>query len=266
MKKKIITYEEVEISKELRKECIEYLEANKMEMYFDYRDELSVEQAQKIINGELFEVQDEIWENSLDYICNMEFEQIKNMKNEIDGLDEIEDSELREEFLDYLGVDTNMKQLLNNTTVRMRIVLHSNYEGFLALEREGMKNDYIKQIYKLLKNNVNQKSFEDEVLNSMMYTQFIFYGNVNLGDIYEYNFKDWKKITIQPNCMCGLFDTWNGSGSILEVKLNKPITIKRQHGETKYDDVSILIDEANKYSVEEVYGLCGINDLDFELK
>ena len=66
--------------------------------------------------------------------------------------------------------------------------------------------------------------------------------------------------------MCGLFDTWNGSGSTLEVKLNKPITIKRQYGETEYDKVSVLVDEAKIYSVEETYGLCGVNDLEFKLK
>jgi len=266
MLKKIVTYEEVEISKELRKKCIEYLENNKMEMYIDYRDQLSVEQAQKIIDGKLFEIQDEIWENSIDNIYDMEIEQMKNMKNKIDGLDEFEDHVLREEFLDYLGVDMNMKQILNNTTVRMRIVLHSNFEGFSAVGQEGMKDDYIKQVYRLLTNYIDRDSFKQEVLNSMCLTQFIFYGNVNLGDIYKYDFKDWKKITIQPDCMCGLFDTWNGSGSTLEVKLNKPITVKRQYGETEYDNVSILIDEANKYSVEEVYGLCGVNDLDFKLK
>lgn len=266
MKKKIITYEEVEISEDLKKKCIKYLENNKMEMYIDYRDELSVEQAQKIIDGKWFDVQDEILENNMDYMYDMEIEQMKNMKNEIDGLDEFENYELREEFLDYLGVDMNMKQLLNNTTVRMRIVLHSNFEGFSAMEGEGMKNDYVKQIYRLLTNHIDRKSFKQEVLNSMCYTQFIFYGNVNLGDIYEYNFKDWKKITIKPDCMCGLFDTFNGSGSTLEVKLNKPITIKRQYGETEYDSISILVDEANKYSVEQTYGLCGVNDLNFELK
>jgi len=187
MQKKIVTYEEAEISKKLRKECIEYLENNKMEMYIDYRDQLSVEQAQKIIDGKLFEVQDEIWESSIDGIYDMEIEQMKNMKNEIDGLHEFEDHVLRDEFLDHLGVDMNMKQILNNTTVRMRIVLHSNYEGFSAMEQEGMKNDYIKQIYKLLTNHVDRESFKQEVLNSMCYTQFIFYGNVNLGDIHEYD-------------------------------------------------------------------------------
>lgn len=266
MKKKIVTYEDVEISKDLKKKCIKYLEDNPLEMYFDYRDQLSVEQAQKIIDGKLFEIENEIWENNIDYEFEMQDEQINNMKNEIDGLDEIENHELREEFLDYLGVDMNMKQLLNNTTVRMRIVLHSNYEGFSAMEGEGMKNDYIKQIYKLLTNHIDRESFKHEVLNSMCYTQFIFYGNVNLGDIYEYDFEKWSKITIQPDCMCGLFDTWNGSGSTLEVKLNKPITIKRQYGDTEHDNVKILIDEANSYSVEETYGLCNVNDLDFKLK
>lgn len=266
MKKKIVTYEETEISESLRKECIKYLENNPLEMYWDYRDQLSVEQAQKVIDGKLFEMEDKIWENNIDYEFEMQDEQINNMKNEIDGLDDIENSDLREEFLDYLGIKMNIKQLLKNTTVRMRIVLHSNFEGFSAMEGEGMKNDYIRQIYKLLTNHVDRDSFKSEVLNSMCYTQFIFYGNVNLGDIYEYNFKDWKKITIQPNCMCGLFDTWNGSGSTLEVKLNKPITIKRQYGETEYDSVSVLVDEANKYSVEQTYGLCGVNDLNFKLR
>ena len=49
MKKKIVTYEEVEISKKLRKECIEYLEANKMEMYFDYRDEFDMNDDQGVL-------------------------------------------------------------------------------------------------------------------------------------------------------------------------------------------------------------------------
>lgn len=266
MKKKIVTYEETEISAELRKKCIKYLEDNPLEMYYDYRDELSVEQAQKIIDGNILDVENEIYDYNLDNIFEMEDQQINNLKNEFSKLEDIENSDLREEFLDNLGVNTNIKQLLNNTTVRMRIVLHSNYDGFSAMEGEGMKNDYIKQIYKLLTNHVDRESFKQEVLNSMCYTQFIFYGNVNLGDIYEYDFKDWNKITIQPDCMCGLFDTFNGSGSTLEVKLNKPITIKRQYGETEYDNITILIDEANKYSVEETYGLCGVNDLNFELK
>jgi len=214
----------------------------------------------------LWEIEDEIFECNIDYICQLENQQIDNLKEEFEELQDFDNSELREEFLGYLCVDTNIKELLNNTNVNFRITINSNYEGFSAMEGEGMENDYIKEVYALLKNHVDKKSFEKEVLNSMMYTQFVFYGNVNLGDVYNYDFKNWKEITIQPGCICGLFDSWNGSGSILEVELTKPITLKRQYGETKYDNIAICVDEAKKYSIMETYGLCGVNNLDFELK
>ena len=266
MKKKIVKYEEVTISEELRNNCIEYLKDNPLEMYWDYRDKFSLEDCQKIIDGKLWEVEENIWEWNLDYICDLEYQLLDNMKQEFPELEDFDVVDLRDEFLDYLGCNMNIEQLLNNTTVRMRIVLHSNYEGYLALEGEGLESDYFKELYPLLKGKVDEKSLKQEINNSMYCSQFIFYGSVNMGDIYKYDFENWKEITIKPDCMAGLFDSWNGSGSILETKIIKPITLKKQWGSTKYDSVSILIDEAKKYSVEETYGLCNVPDLKFELK
>ncbi|OQY10296.1 MAG: hypothetical protein B6I28_01230 [Fusobacteriia bacterium 4572_132] len=52
MKKKIVTYEEVKISDELRKKCIEYLKDNPIIMYWDYRDKLSIEQVAKLMKSQ----------------------------------------------------------------------------------------------------------------------------------------------------------------------------------------------------------------------
>lgn len=66
--------------------------------------------------------------------------------------------------------------------------------------------------------------------------------------------------------ICGFFDQWNGSGSVLEIKLLEDITLKKQYGKTKYDYVSIIVDENHKYSVEQVYGLCGVPDVKLTVK
>lgn len=57
-------------------------------------------------------------------------------------------------------------------------------------------------------------------------------------------------ITVGWETMCGLFDMWNGGGSVLEIKLNKNVEIplKMIH--------SFHIDQTVKYDVGDVYGLC----------
>ena len=75
-----------------------------------------------------------------------------------------------------------------------------------------------------------------------------------------------KSITIPKNSWAGFYDSWSGSGSVLEVKLSEDVKIKKQHGKTEYDNVSIVLDQNNKYSVEEVYGLCNVPECQLKVK
>ena len=183
MKKKITSYEEVTISEELKKKCIEYLKDNPIVIYYDYRDQLSLEQIEKLMGSDeaYFELQDSIWENSIDYICDLEYELLGNMKEEFEELEEFEVSELREEFLDHITTDLNIKQLIRNTPdVRIRVVIHSNYEGCGWADREGdqeyKKSDYVKQVRRILKNKHDERSFQQELDNiCSSVNQFIFY-------------------------------------------------------------------------------------------
>jgi len=265
MKKKIISYEEKEISKELKEKCIEYLKDNPIVIYWDYRDKLSLEHIEKLMKSKeaYYELENEILENNIDYQFELENELINNMKIEFEELKEYDNIDIRDEFLDYICVDFNIKQLIRNTPdVRIRIVIHSNYEGVNYAERGSGKFEYsayVQQIKALLKGSYDKKSFQDELDNiCSCCNQLIFYFKADVEQLIGIKEKFKNKITIPKNSWCGFYDNWNGSGSLLEIKLLENITLKKQHGKTKYDNISIVLDENNKYSVEEVYGLCNI--------
>lgn len=58
-------------------------------------------------------------------------------------------------------------------------------------------------------------------------------------------------ITIDKDTDCGLYDPWNGGGSVLEIQLEKDVRLP-----IKYIR-SALPDGGDGYSVDSVYGLCG---------
>lgn len=69
---------------------------------------------------------------------------------------------------------------------------------------------------------------------------------------------DWKNnklsIVIPTDCKCcGLYDAWNGGGSILEIELEKPVTIPAEY----IREFNVDEDGDGMYSVDGVYGLSG---------
>jgi len=273
MKKKIVTYKEVEISKTLKEKCIKYLKNNPITLYWDYRESLSLEQIEKLMKSQndYYELENNSWERNIDYIYDLECQLLEEMKNEIPELEEFETSELREEFLDFLGADTNIKQLIKNTPdVRIRVVIHTNLDGVGWQERgkgDFKGNEYIREVKKILKGKYDKKSFQQELDNiCSSVNQLIFYFKSSVNDLIGIKERFKNKITIPKESWCGFYDSWNGSGSVLGIKLLKNITIKKQYGKTKYDSVNIVLDENNKYSVEEVYGLCNVPEITIKVK
>jgi len=268
-----ITYEEIEISAELKKKCIEYLEKNPIVFYWDYRDQLTLDQVEKIMESDekMSEMECEIWENSIDYLSDLERELLKNMKEEFEELNDFDIEEIREEFIDFIHTDLNIKQLLRNTpAVNVRIVVNSNYEGVGYTDRGNGNftgNEYIRDIKKLIKGKYEQKSFREELDNiCSCVNQFVLYGKCDVEDLIGIKEKFKKSITISKNSWAGFFDCWAGSGSLLGIKLKDDITLPKQYGSTQYDDVSIVLDETNSYSAMEVYGLCNIPEISISVE
>lgn len=56
-----------------------------------------------------------------------------------------------------------------------------------------------------------------------------------------------RKLTLSKDTTCGLYDPFSGGGSILEIQLEKPVTIPANLA-------SIEVDGERRYSIKEVYG------------
>ena len=261
----------MEISKELNHKVREYLQDNPVTIYWDYRDSLSLEQVEDIMNGKLWEIESDIRERNIDYICGLEDNLLEELKGNFVELSDMDVFDLREEFIDSVHVDININELLRNTPdVRIRVVIHSNYEGVNYADRgngDFKDSEYIKEIKKLLRGKYDKKSFQDELDNiCSSCNQLIFYFKSSVEDLIDINKNFKNKVTIPKEALCGFFDSWNGSGSLLEIKLLKDVTLKKQWGETKYDSVDIVLDEKNSYSVEATYGLCNVPEVEIKVK
>lgn len=195
----------------------------------------------------------------------------------------------------YYNVDDSnvLKDLVRNSRpINIRIPLYSNYdcinshyfEGGYAY-RESYFGDMVDvlnlnpaKVKKMLLENdvkcygsfpnyknrdgkefVSYADFWQEIQNSCCGANLlVFVGKVDIQDLIDNNF-ELKEITIPRGNNCGLFSDTYGGGSVIEMELQKDFTIKldvpRKKNLTKYDSFSLLIDETNGYSINQVYGV-----------
>ena len=62
--------------------------------------------------------------------------------------------------------------------------------------------------------------------------------------------KGRRKIILDKKAVCGLYDTWNGAGSILEIKLEKDVVLPMKYISTAWPD------GGRGYSLASAYGIC----------
>ena len=100
-------------------------------------------------------------------------------------------------------------------------------------------------------------SLASEIANSNPFNidGFVFLTKVSVEDYARLGDED-ATLTFQPGVMCGMYNPYDGSGSVLEVELEKEITVPRS-------DIAELQIESRvekhgySYCVDEVYGLVG---------
>lgn len=100
-------------------------------------------------------------------------------------------------------------------------------------------------------------SLASEIANSNPFNidDFVFLTKVSVEDYARLGDED-ATLTFQPGVMCGMYNSHDGSGSVLEVELEKEITVPRS-------DIAELQIESRvekhgySYCVDEVYGLVG---------
>jgi hypothetical protein len=184
-------------------------------------------------------------------------------------------------------VEEEIKEYIKGTNeIPIRVSIHSNWDMLNSqwLENQSgysYKDNYLKTMidvlnlnpykvgellkekeYKVIDNFTNLKEREGE--EKISYEEFItelendscggcltFLGYISLEDLIEKEFKI-NKITIPTGCSCGIFNSFAGGGSLMEIKTTKEIVLENN------DDINFQItidNEQDRYSFQRIYGI-----------
>lgn len=307
MKINLPSTKQVELSDDLIKKIKDKLsKMDPPEFFWDYRDELSEEQINDILTKEngVNDIENEIFEHNYDHVYDLEMEHLIDalgwFKSEIEkelGEDvELKDvaEQLRDEMLDYLTVDVNIKDLISRSgNVPCRVTLWSNYDclnsnWFESVATGGYTYDgYFKQILDVLylnprkvkemfaergiatrgyfpnkkrregKEYVDYKQFAIEMENnSCGATNLSIVCMLDLSEVVKNGMP--KKFIIPKGNNMGMYSSFQGGGSMIECPLLRDMKIDTTKTfESEYDHFSLIPDtKEHGYTMKnDVYGV-----------
>lgn len=244
-----------------------------LNMYWDYNDSLTEEQIIKIIKEEegLNEVENELYEFNYGYIDETIDNSINEyLKDKNLTLTEEEREELKDECKERFNFD--IEQLIRQSNIHIRIELLSNED--MIYYADWKHSDTIKDFKKRFKGHFKVKDLETEFNNLPNdYALITFFFNVRGLDILKLREQVLKGyITLKKGLEFGLFNSWIGGGSVLEIPLLKDITINlndwrikndkeevikllKEGQKESYYKASIKADNISKYGIQQTYGL-----------
>lgn len=242
--------------------------SNDLIIYWDYNDKLSEEQIIKIITEEegLNEVENELYEYNIDYVAEIISDRIKELNLD---LTEEEQEDLRLEC--ESGFNFNIEGLIKNSQINLRLELLTNED---MIYYENWKHtDTIKFFKERFKGHYKVKDLEKE-FNELTndYALICFYFRVKGLDILDLREQILKGyISLRKGLEFGLFNSYIGGGSVLEIPLLKEITLNLKDWRFKnineevlnaienkdkgYYKAVIKADNISKYGIQETYGL-----------
>jgi hypothetical protein len=260
------------------------------EFYWDYRDGLSEDQKALIMAGKIWEVENEIFENNIDYISDLEKEIIENALSacNIDS-EEIDIWDLRDDLLDFISVNTGISELIKREEVNVRLTWYSNhdcinsfffessggysYEGSYfgdIVDRLNMNPKKVKELLTEKGVKTHGKWPDRKTRNGKEYVDyqkfFVELENQScpaclltiVGTMSLSQFVNGKPevITIPAGNNVGLFSTFQGGGSPFDLELKRDLTINlKETRETKYDHWGLSSDSEDKYGIDYCYGV-----------
>ena len=116
---------------DIKNNIITYIEKNQLCIEWDFRDKLSDEQIINALENGFVSLYDELFELNMNYILNLESELINQIYDEFREVLEKELNTnkedtiidyLNENFQEYIQIDYNLKQLLNNQNDLLGVV------------------------------------------------------------------------------------------------------------------------------------------------
>ena len=257
------------LTKKVKKEIQERIEKNQPEIYWDYNS-FDRGVIKDILEKGLDDYVDELWEMNLDYICDLEYELIKEIQSDYDEYDPDEIEDFSKEFI---CVDMNIKGMLNQLPeIPCLLKVYSNYDccnSFDSFEPES----YIYEVYKRVKAGVKKSDYLCEFHNGAYGGSLFCFGfNTDIKRYFEIKeeMKNGKTVTIPKGTQYGFHSSFQGASSMFEKETYKNMTIPIE--ETKdgyykeYDRVELIADSLQGYSTVDVFGQNVFNDGDLTIK
>lgn len=127
-----------------------------------------------------------------------------------------------------------------------RTLLYAALDG----NEEAKKDPFIASVFEELENNPYPGSTMTFLVTLSLHEMLDILDSCK-GDEYT-PAKVRTGIRVNKDTLCGLFNSWNGSGSLLEVKLPEDIVLPLDKIEFQYEDLP-----CNTYTVNQAYGLVG---------
>jgi hypothetical protein len=122
---------------------------------------------------------------------------------------------------------------------------------WLAMEQGYTRDDikfalenYDKVESKFLKSLVNELTNVTSHMNALA-----FFVKMTLDDFIEMNEDNTLGLKLGKDTTCGLYDCWMGAGGMLEITLEKDVTISREL-------FTMHVDGSRGYGVQEIFGVC----------
>lgn len=141
----------------------------------------------------------------------------------------------------YFG---DMVDVLNLNPAKVKqILIENNVDTYGRFPNKSYRNG---------KEFVTYEDFYRELENSCSPANLLtFVGKLSGSDLYDF---DGKKIVIPKGNDCGLFSSFCGGGSTIEMELQKEFVINLKKRTRNGRGFRLLIDKASGYSIESVYG------------
>lgn len=257
--------------------------------YVDYNDTMSKDYF-LMDTDERLELEDGAIMNSYDYIYQNFSEEISDiLHKKSDDVTDDDMSYAMDNVMNEIDIEYGIFEVIKRTNLRVNILMNTNEEWntdytnnntllrdcFMESEDNERASesefDYIynnssigalitSQGYNIsdLRNTdkVNNSKFLQSLVNEWSDLPYAMSQLVTMIDIDGASFmsdlKVGSTITLKVGSTIGLFDKWNGSGSMLDIELEKPFTY------TIDDDTELQVEGANNnynYTVDKVYGL-----------
>lgn len=223
-----------------KKKIIKYINDNQPELYWDYRDELSIEQIDAILSNQdvIMDIENELYEYNISYIIELEDELIKDIIEEfnIKFKTEKEKEEFKYFCRDYIRTDVNINELIDREKVILFYETDYNVGETWSLN-DKEERDELRLIKKALKIPWRDKEYDNALL--MMFRQASYGGTLV---IYFYTTLSEILPDIDKNTLCfkdmhvAIINTYNGSGDSCFLKRDKYVKFPSNRDKISYEN------------------------------